>query len=86
MTSRMAVAAALAAALVAGFVVVAIVQDVPDIGRSWPGQGFLVLAAVGIIAFACLIDALRAGRAHRSALPRSGAYQAGPQDSDEQRS
>jgi hypothetical protein len=90
MTFRLAVAAILAAALVVGYVVVAIVEDVPEdgsIGRpSWPGQGFVVLAAVGIIGVTSLIDVLRPGRARRSALRRPEAEQAAPHGSDEQRS
>src|SRR5215207_2356445 len=89
MTFRLAVAAILAAALVVGYVVVAIVGDIPEdgsVGRpSWPGQGFLVVAAVGIIGIASLIDALRPGRARRPVPGRPEAEQAEPHPSDEQR-
>jgi hypothetical protein len=68
-TFRVAVAAVLAVVVVVGYVVVAIVRDVPEgsgSGHSWPGQGFVVLAAIGVIAVASLVDVLRPGRARRS--------------------
>jgi TRAP-type C4-dicarboxylate transport system permease small subunit len=86
MTFLLAVAAILAAALVVGYVAVAIVLDVPSVGRSWPGQGFVVVAAVAVIGFASLIDALRSGRARRSTRRRPDADQGVPHGSDEQHS
>jgi Transposase, Mutator family len=90
MTFRLAIVALLTAAVVVGYVVVAIVQDAPEDGSvrgpSWPGQGFVVLAAVGIIGFASLIEALHSGRARRSALRRPEGDQAVPHGGDEQRS
>jgi hypothetical protein len=62
------------------------IQDVPGIGRSWQGQCLVVLAAVGIVGVASLIDALRSGGARRSALRRPEGDQAVPHGSDEQRS
>ena len=67
-TFRVAFAAILAAVLVAGYVVVALVDDITHddaTGLDWPGRGFVVLAAVGIVGLASLVDVLRPGRARR---------------------
>jgi hypothetical protein len=58
-----------ATALVIGFILVSIVADVPEVQRSgrshWPGAGFVVLVAGGIVGLACLVEALLDGRARR---------------------
>jgi len=61
---------AIAAAILVGFIAVAAAADVPMIrppGRKpyWPGSGFVLLVAVGIVGLACFIDAVLAGRARR---------------------
>jgi hypothetical protein len=56
------VAAAVVLVLIAGYAVVAVVADVPGSGRSWPGQGFVALAAVALVGLVSLIAAIRRGR------------------------
>lgn len=60
----------LAGVVMVGYVVLAVLLDVPAVrnigGRDhWPGQGFVIVAAVAVVALACLVDAVLDGRARR---------------------
>ena len=59
-----AVAVGLVTVLVLGYAVVAIVADVPGDGRSWPGQGFIALAAIALTGLVSLAATLRRSRRH----------------------
>jgi hypothetical protein len=65
-----AVAWILAAALFLGFIALGISQRVPEDpapnNQGFPGTGFVVLVALGIIGLACLADAVRSGRQRRA--------------------
>jgi hypothetical protein len=70
------VALVAATVLLLGFIVVAVVADVPLERRgaspSWPGEGFVLVVGVGIVGMASLVDAVRDGRSRRRSSSSAG--------------